>query len=277
MSRSFNDKVIWITGASSGIGEALAYEFAKLGSKLILSSRNEQELNRVRNNCSDFEQNVFVLPLDLCSSGQLDSKAHTAVQKWGLIDYVIHNAGIASRALIHDTDMDIYRTVMETNFFGPIAITKAILPYMLEKNKGHFVVISSLSGEYGVPKLSAYASAKHALHGFFESLRAEMVNCKIKVSIIIPGFINTAIINNALDGKGNQLGRNMGVNEKGMSPRVCAQKIINAISGQKKEALIGRSEMLTVYFHRFFPGMFSRFISNQPVKRLKRFLPFFFK
>jgi short-subunit dehydrogenase len=277
MSRSFNDKVIWITGASSGIGEALAYEFAKLGSKLILSSRNEQELNRVRNNCATSEQNLFVLPLDLCSSGQIANKVSTAIQQWGVIDYVIHNAGLASRALIQDTDMDIYRTVMETNFFGPVALTKAVLPHMLENNKGHFVVISSLSGEYGVPRLSAYSSAKHALHGFFESMRAEMVNYKIKVSIIIPGFINTAIIMNALDGKGNPLGRNMGVNEKGMSPVECARKTIRAISSQKKEALIGRSEMLTVYFHRFFPGLFTRFISNQPVKRLKRALPFLFK
>ncbi len=277
MGSSFINKVVWITGASSGIGEALSYAFAQLGAKVILSARSQPDLMRVKSNCPCSEENIFVLPLDLTVAEDIGLKAQMAIDRWGHIDYLIHNAGIASRDLVQETQMSVYRTVMETNYFGPVALTKAVLPFMVQSQKGHIVVISSLSGKYGVPKLSAYAASKHALHGFFESLRAEVAPYQLKISVIIPGFINTPIITKALDGSGNQLGKNMAVNEKGLNPQACAAGIIKAIRQQKQEALIGRTEMLTVYFHRFFPRLFSSFISHHPVQKLKRVLPFLFK
>jgi short-subunit dehydrogenase len=188
---------------------------------------------------------------------------------------MIHNAGVASRGFVVETDMDVYKRVMATNFFGPVALTKALLPSMQSAGYGHFIVISSLSGKYGVPKLSAYSASKHALHGFFESLRAEVHPFGIKVSIIIPGFINTAIIKNALNEKGEAVGKNMAVNEKGMSAEQCAHHIIKKIKAQKEEAVVGGSEVWTVHLKRFFPGLFSLFIRSHPVKKLQAiFRPF---
>jgi short-subunit dehydrogenase len=277
LSYFFENKIVWITGASSGIGEALAYEFSKQNAKLILSSRNGDELNRVRDNCSNSRDNIFVLSLDLTQAGDIETGAVRAIQKWGGIDYLIHNAGIAARDLVEKTDMPVFRQVMETNYFGPVALTKAVLPYMLQAQKGDFVIISSLSAKFGVPKLSAYAGSKHALHGFFESLRAEVRKEGIGVSFVIPGFINTPILKKAVDGRGNVTGKNLDVNEKGMSTEECARKMIRAIKKGKQEALVGRSEKLSVYFHRFFPGIFNQIIASHPLRRLRRAFPLFFR
>src|SRR5580704_1753067 len=206
MSYFFKDKIVWITGASSGIGESLSYEFSRQGAKLIISSRDEVELNRVKNNCGNLSENIFPLPFNLNNQSDVESKAILALNKWGRIDYLIHNAGIAARDLVENMDMSVFRMVMDTNYFGPVALTKAVLPSMLLAKKGHFVIVSSLSGKFGVPKLSAYAGSKHALHGFFESLRAEIGKKGITISFIIPGFINTSILKKAIDGKGNVTG-----------------------------------------------------------------------
>jgi short-subunit dehydrogenase len=269
MKTTYNSKIIWITGASSGIGEELAYEFSRKGAQIILSSRNEQELMRVRQNCVGKAEDIFVLPLDLSDREDIEGKAELALAKWKRIDCLIHNAGIAARDCIMDTDMSVYRTVMETNFFGPVALTKAVLHRMINSGGGQLVVISSLSGKYGVPKLSAYSASKHALHGFFNSLRAEYSKQGIWVSIIIPGFINTPIIRKGLDGRGNNPGKNMSVNENGMLPGKCALKIINAIEKNKQETLIGGAEIYSIYLNRFFPKLFSWIISNHPVRKLQ--------
>jgi dehydrogenase/reductase SDR family member 7B len=269
---TFDHQVVWITGASSGIGEALAYAFSGLGALLIISARSEAELNRVKENCNGVQETIFVLPLDLNKATTITAKAETALNRWGRIDCLVHNAGIASRALVQDMEMNIYRTVMETNYFGPVALTKAVLPSMLRSKKGQFVVISSLSGKYGVPRLSAYAASKHALHGFFESLRTEVAGQGIFITIVIPGFINTQIIKNSVDGQGTVTGRNLEVNEKGMSPQECARRIIRAIAKRKQEALIGGSEVWSVYLNRFFPQQFNKLMGQHPIKKLKRLL-----
>jgi dehydrogenase/reductase SDR family protein 7B len=277
MNNFFADKVVWITGASSGIGEALAYEFARAGARLILSARNEEALALVASSCSIDQSRILVLPLDMQDSSGLEHVAHKALDQWGVVNYMIHNAGMAARALVHETEMNVYRQVMETNFFGTVSLTRAILPSMILARSGHFVVISSLSGEYGVPKLSAYAASKHALHGFFESLRAELLPYSIKISIVIPGFINTGIIEKGLDGKGQLLGKNLGVNAKGMSPGECAQRIVKGIRNGRRKILVGKMEVWTVYLNRFFPKFLSGFISNHPVRRMKKAMPFMFR
>ena len=277
MNDFFADKVVWITGASSGIGEALAYEFARAGARLILSARNEEALARVATSCSIDPNRILVLPLDMQDSPGLNNVARRALDQWGEVNYMIHNAGMAARALVMETEMNVYRQVMETNFFGTVSLTRAILPSMIRARSGHFVVISSLSGEYGVPKLSAYAASKHALHGFFESLRAELLPHPIKISLVIPGFINTGIIEKGLDGKGQPLGKNLGVNAKGMSPMECALRIVKALRKGKRKILVGKMEVWTVYLNRFFPNFLSRFISNHPVRRMKTSMPFLFR
>ncbi|MEP7129130.1 MAG: SDR family oxidoreductase [Chitinophagales bacterium] len=277
MPSFFDEKIVWITGASSGIGEALAYELSRQGAKMILSARNENELNRVKSNCKTSAENIFVLPLDLTAPADIQTKATVALSKWNVIDYLIHNAGIAARDLVERTDMLVIRTVMETNYFGPVALTKAVLPSMLKMHRGNFVVVSSLSAKFGVPKLAAYAGSKHALHGFFESLRVEVEKDGIGVSFVIPGFINTPILKKAVDGKGKMEGKNLSVNEQGMSTEECALRIVKAIKSGRRETLIGRSEKLSVFLHRFFPNIFYKALSNHPIKKLRRIFPRLFK
>ena len=267
MHTAFKGKLAWITGASSGIGEALAYELSKAGARLILSARDGVKMEQVKENCAN-KQEVYILPLDL-RSHNLEEKVLFVVKEYGVVDYMFHNAGMAARDTVEVTDLEVYKTIMQTNFFGPVAITKALLPYCIKRKSGHFVVVSSLSGKYGVPKLSAYAASKHALHGFFDSLRAEVKKSGINVTIVIPGFINTGIIKNSIDGRGMAKGENMKVNEKGMSPQHCAMQILKAVAANKREVLIGGMEIWSVYINRFFPGLFSRIIRNRPVKKLR--------
>ncbi|HVG15226.1 MAG TPA: SDR family oxidoreductase [Chitinophagaceae bacterium] len=268
----FKDQVVWITGASSGIGEALVYAFALRGALLIISSRNKADLEKVKENCKIPAEKIFVLPVDLSQPDLIAEKSGNAMAQWGRIDYVIHNAGIASRSLVQETEMKVFRMIMETNYFGTVAITRAVLPSMLRNKKGHFVVISSLSGKFGVPKLSAYAASKHALHGFFDSLRTEIAGKGIDISIIIPGFINTQIITRSVDGDGNVRGRNLDINEKGMSAEQCAQKIVAAVERKKQEIVIGGSEVWSVFINRYFPRGFNRLMGRHPIKNLKKIL-----
>jgi len=199
-----------------------------------------------------------------------DTLGETAARAWdcfGGIDLLVHNAGIAQRALALETGMAVDRRIMEVNYFGAIALTKALLPRMIARGSGHIVVVSSLSSKYGIPKLSAYSASKHALHGFFDSLRAEVVRHGIRVTLVIPGIISTPITRNALRGDGSPHGRMATVHERGMSASACAEGILDAVAKGKEEALVGGKEVLTVHLHRFLPGLFSRMIRNHPVRR----------
>ena len=166
----FQDKVIWITGASSGIGEHLAYAFADQGAKLILSSRNEKELLRVKNNCPDKEQ-VFLQPLDVTDYHLMPGLARKLQDQFGFINILVNNAGISQRALVKETDFEVDKKIMAVNYLGTVALTKAILPFMLKQQFGQIVVISSVLGKFSVPGRSAYCASKHALHGYFDALR----------------------------------------------------------------------------------------------------------
>jgi len=266
--KTFHNKVVWLTGASSGIGEALAYALSGK-CKLILSSRNREELERVKRCCAPAGDAILIIPFDLTITEELPLVASVALNHWGRVDCFIHNAGIAVRDLAVKTKLQVDREVMETNYFGPMFLTKCILPKMLERREGHIAVVSSLSGKYGVPKLSAYAASKHALHGFFDSLRTESESMNVKISMIVPGFIKTPIADHAKDGSGQLYGKKISANDHGMSVDECARKIIDALLKEKEEALIGGTEMLSVYFHRFFPKLFSRVIRNHPLRRLQ--------
>src|SRR5215471_15702107 len=199
---NFQGQRIWITGASSGIGEALAHAFHRAGARLILSARREDELRRVQSQCGG-KASAKILPLDVTQTSELPQKATAALAMFSGIDILVNNAGVTQRSLVKDTEIAVYRKLMEVNFFGAVALTKTVLPSMTEKKAGHIVVISSLVGKFGTPLRSGYAAAKHALHGFFDSLRAEVSDSGIKVLLVCPGYIRTDISLHALRGDGS--------------------------------------------------------------------------
>lgn len=257
--------VIWITGASSGIGEASAKKFSKEGYFLILSSRNALQLERVKNECA-IAENIRILPLDLSENSDFDEKVNEAISFFGKVDIVLHNGGISQRSLIKETSLEVDRKLMEVNYFGTIALTKAILPHFIHRKSGHFAVVTSLVGKFASPYRSSYAASKHALHGFFDTLRAEHYRDGLAVSLICPGFIRTKVSINALTGNGSPLGEMDEAQDKGMSPEACAEKIYSAIRTKKEEVYIGGKETLAVYLKRFFPGIFSKILRKAKVR-----------
>ena len=267
---SIEKKVIWITGASSGIGEALAYALAKKGARLILSARRKEELDRVKGNCvAGAQADIRVLPLDLAQPETLKLSTEAALQIFGHIDILINNGGISQRSFAKDTILDADRKIMEVNFFGTIAVTKYLLPHFLHRKSGHFVTVSSVTGIFGTPYRSAYAASKHALHGFFDSLRAELwndVKDAITITVICPGFIRTAITYSAVTGDGSPLGKMDEAQYKGKPAEWCADKIVKAIEKKKEEVYIGGIETLGVQFKRLFPKWFSKYIRSAAVR-----------
>ena len=256
MNNEFKHKTIWITGASSGIGEALAYAFSFRGASLILSGRRTAELERVQLSCR-YPDLVKVLPLDLSDIPSLENKTSEAIQCFGQIDILVHNGGISQRSLVIETPMEVHRKVMEVDYFSYVAISKAILPHFISRKAGHFVVTSSVMGKIGTPMRSAYAAAKHALHGFFDCLRAEVSSQNIKVTILTPGYIKTNVALNAITKDGTNLGRQSQNINNGLSPGKAAVQILNAISKGRYESYIGKfgGEKISLWLMRFAPGL----------------------
>lgn len=267
---SLSNKVIWIIGASSGIGEALVYELIKGNNALILSARRQDELERVKANCPSSQQsNIQVLPLDVTETHALTQKTETAITLFGHIDVLIYNSGISQRSFAKETQIEVDRQLMEVNYFGAVSITKKLLPHFLLRENGHFVIVSSITGRFGTPFRSGYAASKHALHGFFDSLRAELwrdARTDIAVTMICPGFIHTPITLYALTGDGSPLGKMDEGQYKGKPADWCARKISTAIKNKKEEVYIGGKEVLGVYLKRFFPRLLSRILRTAKVR-----------
>jgi dehydrogenase/reductase SDR family member 7B len=256
MTGLFNDKVAWITGASAGIGEAIALAFAANGAALVLSARSIEALDKVADKCKAVgASSVFVQPLDLAYSDGFEKIAADVVKQMGKIDILVNNGGVSQRALVKDAPLDLYRQIMEINFFGTIALTKAVLPFMMANKSGQIITISSLVGKIGSPLRSGYAASKHALHGFFDSLRAEVQDDNIKVLMVCPGFIKTNISVNALNAEGSHTGKMDKNQETGMMPAAVANKILSALAAGKQEIYVGGKERLILYIKRFFPGL----------------------
>lgn len=266
----FKNKVIWLTGASSGIGEALAYELSRFGALLILSSRNKSNLMKVKAQLPLNADKAKVLVLDLEKLDELKAKTLEAMSLFGTIDYFISNAGLAIRDYAINTTLEIDQKIMNINYFGPIVITKSLLPHFIEKNKGHIVVTSSLSGKYGVPKIASYAASKHALHGFYETLRSEIIDHSIQLTIIIPGIIKTSITKHALTGSGKSFGKMEKTFQTAYPVKKAAERIVVAIAKNKEECFIGGSEGITLYLNRLSPWFLRRFIRNHPIKKLRK-------
>jgi short-subunit dehydrogenase len=250
------NRVVWITGASSGIGEAIANELANQGCKLILSARREVELNRVKNNLKISSENIFVLPIDLEQHQNASHWTSQVIDKFGRIDILINNGGISQKSLALETKEAIERKIMDINYFGNVALTKAVLPNMLHQKSGKIVIITSIVGKFGLPELTTYAASKHALYGFYESLRLELVNDNIKMLIAAPGFINTNVAINAIKGDGNLVNENSDAQRFGMKPNVFARKLVKAIKSNKKHIYIGKKELLSIPFKTILPNLF---------------------
>lgn len=262
--QSFAQKTIWITGASSGIGRAMAIEFSKENAKLILTSRNEDKLREVAEKCKS--ATCFILPADLSDTQQLKELVNEALNFTGQIDLLINNAGRSQRSLAKETDIQIDRQLFELNFFSAVELTKLVLPSMIKRQTGHIAVVSSISGKFGFPLRTAYAATKHALQGFFESLRAELAEDNIQVSIISPGRIQTDISLHALTKDGSSHGQMDPGQANGISAEKCAQKIVKGIKKNKKEMLIGGKEILLVYIYRFLPFLYHRIVNKISAK-----------
>ncbi|MDR2238084.1 MAG: SDR family oxidoreductase [Chryseobacterium sp.] len=266
MSIYFNDKVIWITGASSGIGEALTRELAETSNaKIILSSRHQDQLYAVAEKAGLPAERFAVVPVDLSDYKSMSNKAAEAIEKFGRIDLLINNAGLSQRALAMETDIEVDKRLMDINFLGTVALTKAALPYMIRNGGGQIAVVSSLMGIFGAPMRSGYAAAKHALHGFFDSLRAELYLKKIDVTIICPGFVQTDISVNAVTGNGSLQGTMDDATMKGMPAPVFARKMLTAIKQKKNQKSIGGRETMGVYLKRFFPDVLAKIIRKAKV------------
>lgn len=262
-----NDKVFWITGGSSGIGEGLVHELAKRKIKMVISSRRAEALEEVKVKCPlDAQANIKILPLDLSLPETLQEKTEVAISIFGRVDVLIHSGGISQRSMVLDTDIEVYRSLMEIDYFSTVILSKAVLPSMIENGFGHIVAISSLTGKFGSPYRSGYAAAKHALHGFYDSLRAETYKKNIWVTLVTPGFIHTNVSVNALTEHGKKLNEMDDAQAKGMSPEECARKIIKGIINQKNEILVGGKETFAVYLKRFFPNLFAKIIRTAKVR-----------
>jgi dehydrogenase/reductase SDR family member 7B len=253
-------QTIWITGASSGIGRALALACHQDGARVILSARRIEALEEIRRACGGAGDRVAVLPLDLSEPHDLTGKAEAALRQYGAIDMLIHSAGRSQRALVQETDLHVDRTLMEVNFFGPVALTKAVLPTMLARRAGHIVVISSLLGKFGMRGRSGYAASKHALHGYFESLRAEVHRAGITITLVCPGYVDSDLPLQALTGSGQPYGRRDVTHSRGMPATECAARILKGIGRRRDEVVIGGWEAYAVSLKRFFPGLFARAI-----------------
>ncbi len=262
---SFTNKVVWITGASSGIGKALALELSKQEALLILSSRNKNVLKEVQKECM-YPDKVHIIELDLMDYANMEIKVTKALTFFGRIDILVNNGGISQRSLAKETTIEVDKQIMDINYLGTVALTKAVLPHFIKNNSGQFVVTTSIVGKIGTPLRSSYAASKHALHGFFDSLRAEVFEYNITVTLICPGFVTTNISKNALTGDGSPQETMDKATSNGIEPECFAKLMAKAIQNKKEEAYIsGAKEKLGVYVKRWIPKLYSYMVRKLSV------------
>jgi len=255
-------KTIWLTGASSGIGLALAHELANVGARLILTSRRQAALEEVRGQLANSAQHK-VLALDLAQPEQAVEQARAALGDQQ-IDILINNAGVSQRSLVLDTDLSVYRKLMEIDYFGVVALTKLVLPAMVARQQGQIVTVSSVAGKIGTKLRSGYAGAKYAVLGFMDSLRAEVSEAGVICTSILPGFINTPVAHNSLTGDGSALNEADSDNANGMSAEACAREIRRAIEAGKAEVVVATGlSKIAPWLQRLAPGLVRRMMAKR--------------
>lgn len=258
------DKVIWITGASSGIGKSLAQLAALKGARLILSGRSTERLNEVHMSLPEPDRAKVIL-MDLENLESMEGLVDQALGVFGSLDILVNNAGISQRSLIRETGIEVYEKLMRVNYLGTVALSKALLPYFIREQRGQYVVVTSLMGKFGSPFRSGYCGAKHALHGFFDVMRMEHEKDGIAVTMICPGFVNTDIARNALKGDGSAQSSQDTATAKGMEPDRFARKMLKAITKRRMEVYIGGKEVSGIYIKRWFPGLLHKLVLRSRV------------
>lgn len=254
-----SQKTIWITGASDGIGAALVASFCKENVRLVLSARNEGKLLKVAEKNKLKPENYLLLPFDLSEKNDYKTLINKVLEKFSTIDILILNAGVSQKSLAEDTLETVERTIMETNYFANVALSKEVLEAMKKQNTAaKIVVVTSIIAKFGAPFLSTYAASKAALNNYFEALRYEIEKYNIGVLIVTPGFIRTNIDVKALSGDGSPFNEASKAQAKGTPPEKVAQAIFNALKTNKKHIFVGGIETLIPRFKFFFPNTFYR-------------------
>jgi len=254
--------VYWITGASSGIGKALALQLAREGNVLILSGRNTVALENLQSVCIKKRTEVAILPFDMLNIQEFPGLVKQAVGFFGQVDVLVNNAGASQRSLAMETPESVERRIMELNYFAPVALSKAILPYFVKQKSGHIVVVSSIAGKFGFTLRSSYAAAKHALVGYFEAFRLELISIPIHITLVFPGRVKTNISFSAIKSDGSAHGSMDEGQRSGISAERCARSIDKAIKRRSYEVLIGGAELIPVYLKRFCPALFHYLIKQ---------------
>lgn len=262
MKNTFDGKTIWITGASSGIGEALALELANNKTHLILSARRLNELERVAASCRKSECKCSIYPIDLSDPQNVEAVADRVISEVGRIDMLFNNGGISQRSYVIDTPVEVDRKIMEIDYFSGVILTKKVLHGMLKSGFGHIIAISSITGLFGFPLRSGYAAAKHALHGFYETLWAELHEKGINVTVVSPGRVRTNVSLEAITASGKPHGIMDHGQDSGLSAEACAHKILIAVHRRKVMVNIVGREWLMIFFKKFMPFIFYRLVSK---------------
>lgn len=264
---AFHNRVVWITGASSGIGEALALAFFEAGAKIVLSARSADKIAQIAASLGDATR-TLALPLDVEDCETMPAAHAQVIERFGAVDMLVNNAGISQRGSAVETDLSVDRRIMAVNYFGPVALSKIVLPQMLARGSGHIVVISSVVGKFATPGRTSYSASKHALHGYFNALRGETQPQGVYVTLICPGYVRTNISVNALKGDGSRYNLMDSGQAGGIPAEVCAQKILAAVACRKEEKIIARREWVAILVSHYFPRLFSYLI-----RRLRPYKP----
>ncbi|XP_060116765.1 dehydrogenase/reductase SDR family member 7B [Heteronotia binoei] len=270
------DAVVVITGATSGLGKECAKAFHAAGSKLVLCGRNSERLqDLLQELCASDSHSKnphkhHTVTFDLSDTKAVVRAAEEILKHMDHVDILINNAGISYRGTIADTVVEVDRKVMETNYFGPVALTKALLPSMIKRRQGHIVAISSVQGKIAIPFRSAYAASKHAIQAFFDCLRAEVEQYGLNVTVVSPGYIQTNLSVNAITGNGSQYGVMDKATSQGQGAMEVAQEVLSAVGKRKKEVLVaGLTPSLAVYLRTLFPRLFFTFMAARARKERK--------
>lgn len=259
-------KVVWVTGASSGLGEALARRLAAEGAELILSARRVDELQRVLAQLPRQEQHLIV-PFDATDADAVDTAIQQAISIKAKIDWLINNAGISQRSLVQDTTEQTDRRIMEVDYFAPVALTRQVLPHLLQQGAGKVVFVSSVAGLLGTQYRASYAAAKGAIHLWANSLRAEVAERGIDVAVVFPGFVKTNVSVNALTGDGSALGSMDDAQANAMSSDQFAQKLVKALLANEEFIVIGGlKERFGVWLSRLSPELMYKVIRKSKVR-----------
>lgn len=248
-------KTVWITGASSGIGEASAKLFNAEGAYTILSSRNLEALRRVQSELKHPDK-ALLLPIDLERYELAEEWVSLAIKWRGSVDILLSNAGLGQFSRSLETSNAIERRIFDINYHGNVALSKALLPYFVEANKGQIIVIGSIAGKFGQAKLATYSASKAAVILYYESLRQELKDTEIKIQVVSPGFIQTSVTLNSLDKNGQPLNKNSQAQENGMPANVFAKKLMKAMQSNRFHIYIGGKELFAVPFHALLPKLF---------------------